>query len=246
MECVFLSESSSCITAVYRLGNRYVNWYLVDSTEGLLIIDTGLAGQWPQLPQAVAQLGKRLTDISYILLTHAHPDHLGTAERIRRESEAPVWIHQRDAAAATTSQAGPPPARLLLNVWRPAVMKMVATMMRQKAMQAQPVGVVRPFSDAETLAIPGAPVVIHVPGHTPGSCAFYFKEDQVLFSGDELVTFDLPRAKKSPPTLAPGEDEMTMRLSLSRLGFLEQVLLLPGHGDPWRGDMAQAIQQASS
>ncbi|MEZ4559580.1 MAG: MBL fold metallo-hydrolase [Caldilineaceae bacterium] len=246
MERVFASPGNGPISAVYRLGNPYVNWYVVESDGGLLIIDSGLAGHWRQLLQGLEALEKSVHDVAHLLLTHAHPDHVGLAERMRRESNATVWIHALDADMATTNQDRPPLAPLLSGLWQPAVAKMIVMMMRDGVMNAKPVRDVRTFRDGDRLPIPGSPTAVHTPGHTPGSCAFYFQQDRLLFSGDALVTFDLLRARKSAPMLPPGREKAAMIHSLDGLGPIgdERVVLLPGHGEPWAGKVGEAVAGA--
>lgn len=246
MERVFASPDNGPISAVYRLGNPYVNWYMVESTGGLLVIDSGLAGHWRQLLHSLETLGWSIHDITHLLLTHAHPDHLGMAERIRRESDAAVWVHAADADMAAASRDRPPLTPLLSGIWRPAVAKMIVTMMRDGVMNAEPVQEVRAFGDCDRLPLPGSPTVVHAPGHTLGSCAFYFQQNGLLFSGDALITFDLLRAHKTSPMLAPGREKAAMVQSLDGFDSIgdERVVLLPGHGDPWLGKVSQAVTGA--
>jgi glyoxylase-like metal-dependent hydrolase (beta-lactamase superfamily II) len=54
----------------------------------------------------LATLGRSLGDLEAVLLTHAHSDHTGFAERARSEAGMPVWIHQEDAAVAKGANPG--------------------------------------------------------------------------------------------------------------------------------------------
>jgi glyoxylase-like metal-dependent hydrolase (beta-lactamase superfamily II) len=78
--------------AVYRLGDDTVNFYLVEEPAGLVLIDSGLPTHWGLLRDHLAGSGAVPGDIKAVLLTHAHPDHLGLAARVRREAGAAVWI----------------------------------------------------------------------------------------------------------------------------------------------------------
>jgi glyoxylase-like metal-dependent hydrolase (beta-lactamase superfamily II) len=86
---------------IHRLPQGVVNFYLIEDGGKLLLVDAGTPGDWDLLVRAVADLGRRLDDLEAVLLTHAHADHIGTAERARTTAHARVWVHQADAAMAT-------------------------------------------------------------------------------------------------------------------------------------------------
>ena len=66
------------------------------------MIDAGTPGDWSYFRRSLAALGGSLTDHDAVLLTHAHPAHIGFAERARAQAAARVWVHQGDAEAAKT------------------------------------------------------------------------------------------------------------------------------------------------
>src|SRR5919108_3528485 len=89
---------------IHRLTQGVVNFYLIEEGGKLVLVDAGAPGDWELLVRAVAGLGRRLDDLEAVLLTHAHPDHIGTAERARASAHARVWVHQADAAMATSGR----------------------------------------------------------------------------------------------------------------------------------------------
>ena len=89
---------------IHRLTQGVVNFYLIEEGGKLLLVDAGAPGDWELLVRAVAGLGRRLDDLEAVLLTHAHPDHIGTAERARTTAGAPVWVHHADADMATSGR----------------------------------------------------------------------------------------------------------------------------------------------
>ena len=71
--------------SLHRIGNDIVAAYLVDSPEGVTIIDAGLPGLWRDLLAELGAMGRTLDDIRGVILTHGDSDHVGFAERLRRD-----------------------------------------------------------------------------------------------------------------------------------------------------------------
>jgi glyoxylase-like metal-dependent hydrolase (beta-lactamase superfamily II) len=82
---------------VHRFGTRMVNWYLIERGGRLTLVDAGMRGYWPQLGRALAALGRKVEEVEAVVLTHAHADHIGFAHQVKANSDATVWVHERDA-----------------------------------------------------------------------------------------------------------------------------------------------------
>jgi glyoxylase-like metal-dependent hydrolase (beta-lactamase superfamily II) len=229
---------------VYRCGSDRVNWYLIEDDDALTVIDTGFPTHWQQFRKRLDGMGYDRTDIEACLLTHAHPDHIGFAERLRETCDVSVWLHPADVQRA---QAGgePPLGGMVKNIWRPAVLRYAIEVIQSDGTSIQPVQTVERFHNGQELDVPGQPVVIHVPGHTEGEGAFYLPDREVLFCGDALSTVDFETWQGNTPQLLPqwlNTDHDQARASLADLRSLGDVLLLPGHGDPWTGDLSDALR----
>src|SRR4051794_29912866 len=85
---------------VHMVAESGVNWYLVEEGGRLTIVDAGLPRSWGTLQQVLRELGRTPGDVEALVLTHAHFDHVGFAERARREWGIPVWVHERDRSLA--------------------------------------------------------------------------------------------------------------------------------------------------
>jgi glyoxylase-like metal-dependent hydrolase (beta-lactamase superfamily II) len=225
---------------VHRFGSRYVNWYVVEQGGKLTLVDAGLPGQWRQLLAALDGLGRRLGDVEAIVLTHAHVDHTGFAERGRREAGAQVWVHRADAPSR--GRRFPPPRAFL----RPTSWPYAVHGTRERLLATPPVAELRSFDDGETLDLPGRPTVLHTPGHTRGNCSLHLPAAGVLFTGDAMVTLDPYTRKTGPRVLIDEVNEDTGQAvaSLGRLEGVDADLLLPGHGEPWRQGPAAAVAAA--
>jgi glyoxylase-like metal-dependent hydrolase (beta-lactamase superfamily II) len=102
------------------------------------------------------------------------------------------------------------------------------------------------FADGEVLDVPGRPRVIHAPGHTPGHSALMFDDRSALLCGDAVVTHN-PLTGRVGPQIMPSAFNRDTPEALRSLAVLENVqadVMLPGHGDPFTGGLAEAVRLA--
>src|SRR5471030_336893 len=173
-------------TGVRRIGSGLINAYLVEENGEVTIIDAGLPAYWGDLPGELAAMGRSLADVRAVVLTHGHTDHIGFAERARRELKVPVSIHEIDAALARGEIPNRPGA---MGSARPgALLRFMFLSLREGALRTKHIAEVSTFGDGATLDVPGSPRVILVPGHTPGSAALHVPSLGALFVGDAMAT----------------------------------------------------------
>jgi glyoxylase-like metal-dependent hydrolase (beta-lactamase superfamily II) len=240
-------SSTQVADGIHRLGDHYVNWYVLEDGGRLTVIDAGLPGHWEQLSPLLTTIGRTVGDIVAVLLTHHHPDHLGCAEPIRQAAQARVLIHCDDVEGARRGGVDPPmtlgSARFLV---RPAFYRYVISVQRAGGGHVPPIAELATFDDGERLDVPGHPRIIHSPGHTPGECVVHVEERDVVFAGDAIVTLDPSTGKVGPTVLgAPFTgDRASAFASLERIRATGAGILLPGHGEPWRQGVADAVRLA--
>jgi len=99
------------------------------------------------------------------------------------------------------------------------------------------------FADGEELDLPGSPRIIHVPGHTPGSVAVHVAAADALFVGDAMTTRSVLTGERGPRPAPFTLDPEAALASLAKLEAIPASWVLPGHGPPWRGGVAEAIRQ---
>jgi glyoxylase-like metal-dependent hydrolase (beta-lactamase superfamily II) len=226
---------------IHRVGsNSIVNAYLVEEGDSVTIVDAAVPGLYGDIPRELAAMGRDVGDVKALVLTHGHSDHIGFAERLRREHGTPLWVHGLDAALARSEV--PNPAR-----WRGPtrfgpLLGFLWWSMRHGALRIPKITTVSTFGDGATLDVPGSPRVITVPGHTPGSAALHFAGQRTLFVGDAFTTYAVTTGRRGPQ-LAPFTADYDLAMaSLARLADLDADLLLPGHGDEWKGAPAEAVR----
>jgi glyoxylase-like metal-dependent hydrolase (beta-lactamase superfamily II) len=226
---------------VHRIGEGLVNSYLLEEGGEVTVIDAGMAGQWQGLVAELATMGRTLDDVRAIVLTHGHTDHIGFAERGRRERGWPVEVHEADAALARGEV--PNPARNG-RVRAGPMASFLWWALRHGGLRTAHLGEVATFGDGATLDVPGSPRVVLVPGHTPGSAALHAAGPEALFVGDAMCTRSVTTGDRGPRIAPFSADQEQARASLARLEGIAARLVLPGHGDPFTGGIDEAVRLA--
>ncbi|MES2555313.1 MAG: MBL fold metallo-hydrolase [Bacteroidota bacterium] len=230
---------------IITLGSAYVNWYLLRSSEGVVIIDAGFPGYLSQLEQALEDYQIDPKELKAVVLTHAHNDHIGCAEAIRQRFQIPVYLHEADRTSALKINHLPP-LWFVKNCWRLPVLKsMFHALFRGKTFATKALKAIIPFTDGDQLPVPGKPMVIHTPGHTLGESCFYFAEAGWLFSGDALVTKNVFTGIEGGPQLLHNSINPYPQLakeSLEKLKTIGEITLYPGHGKSWKGNLSSTLK----
>lgn len=234
------------VDGVYRCGSTRVNWYLIEEDGELTVVDTGFPPHVLQLVESLDSMGYGMSAVTACILTHAHPDHIGFAQRLQEEAGIPVWLHEAGVQRAREG-GNPPLSGFIKNLWRPAVLRYFIEVVQSDGTSIPPLTSIETFADGDELQVPGHPRAIHTPGHTEDEVVFYLPDRDVLLCGDAFATVDFETWSGHAPQLLPAwlnRDHDQARESITQLDSLGEVVLLPGHGDPWTGHMTDAVQNA--
>ncbi len=103
------------VEGIHRVEDAFTNWYLVEDEDGVCVVDAGVPTSWESLHEALGAIGRVPGDIRSVVLTHAHFDHIGFAERARTELGASIvlvghgapWRQGAESAVSRARAAGP-------------------------------------------------------------------------------------------------------------------------------------------
>lgn len=235
--------STELAPGVHRLGTQLVNFYLVEDGDGLTLVDAGMPPLRGRLEALLSTRGRVLADLDAVVLTHAHPDHVGFAEHARRAG-VPVFVHTADAEMARTGKGHTRERSLLPYLRHRAAWRLVAAY--ATAGRPRHLAEVTTFGGGAQLDVPGRPRVIATPGHSPGHCALELPGRGVVLAGDALCTWN-PLTGRRGPQIMPDAFNHSSEMAMASLRSLEGVdadLLLVGHGEPWKQPVAEAVVRA--
>ena len=138
------------------------------------------------------------------------------------------------------------PIHLLAELWRPSLWRMAAAMVQSGGFKLTGVEGAETFGAGDVLDVPGRPRAVHTPGHTPGHCVFHFEGHGAVFAGDAMCSLNPVTGARGPQVMPSAMNVSTARArdSLSAIESVPVDVLLFGHGEPWRGRPAAAVQQA--
>ena len=170
------------------------------SREGL-VVDPG-----DQIDDVLEIIERHGLHLKAIIITHAHIDHIGGAQKLKQATGAPVYMNLNDLEL----QKGLDRQAAWLGVEPP-----------------EPVAIDAPARDGDRLLIGATELhVLHTPGHTQGSISLWIPAEEKLVAGDTLFRGSIGR------TDLPGGDGRQILRSIhdKLLPLPEQTVVIPGHG----------------
>lgn len=213
-----------------------VNCFLWEWSDGLTLIDTGMAKDAKTILDALVRHNRPLHSVKRIVLTHADPDHSGGLPQIRRATQARVVCHAVEKEFVEHPYRRQPPALWL----RPPLL----------LMRMLPAFAMRPVTPDELVVdgqqLPEGFTVVHTPGHSPGHIALLHREKRLLIAGDALANRN---NKLTGPISLFSSDMDTARRSIWKLAKkhgddFETVVF--GHGPPLLTHGGQRVKALAS
>lgn len=213
------------VGGVHRVdGTRTGNVYLILG-ERVAVVDTGMPGDGQKILRYLANLNRKPSEVSHIILTHYHMDHCGGLGVLKSETGAQVVAHELEADYIAGRKPIPQENLLLkLGGW---------------IFRSQHANVDRTVHDWDVIEELGLRVIPTM-GHTPGSISLFLEQRKVMFTGDALSYSGgllLPPARKWSLNI---DDAWA---SVRRLSQFDFDVLLGGHGEPLIGGASARVKE---
>lgn len=203
-------KTEEIVSGVYVVGGASITQaedaavYLIDFAGSLVLIDCGAGRSASQIVRNIEMLGLDPVQLTHLILTHCHIDHIGSAPFFRERYGAKIIIHEEDARAFETGDSIKTAANWYGTTFPP-------TKVDQKITGSHEI---LKFGKEELHCL-------HTPGHTPGSISIYLDRagQRVLFGQDIHGPFNK----------AFGSDIAAWKKSMQILLSLEADILCEGH-----------------
>ncbi|WP_375491024.1 MBL fold metallo-hydrolase [uncultured Jatrophihabitans sp.] len=224
------------------------NWVLLRDGSDVTLIDAGYPGDADAVEASVREIGARPEDVRALLITHAHVDHIGAAGRLLERYGVPAYTDAVEVGHAHRDHLEQANERdVVRNLWRPGALPWVLRIMRAGATKDVAVAHAQPFPAAGAdgrLDLPGGPVPVATHGHTSGHTAYWLPQAGAVATGDGLVTAHALLRGTGPQLLPAFFNHGDVVAALDPLAALDADLVLPGHGDPLRRPIRDAVAEA--
>ena len=215
---------------IHQIGPPWARVTVITGGPEVVLVDTGWKGGMGTLKSGLKALGIAPTDIGLIVLTHYHPDHTGSLDRVVEATGASVAVHGEEAAivAGTDTRPSPFRSKLLGAVARPFIDRLYGL----------PCRVDVTLADGDLLPV-GRPVrAIHTPGHTKGSTCLLVEDSKTLIAGDAL---QYHFGRLLPPARMVTQDMRQAEESVRKLSGFDFDTICFGHFRPLRGQAREAV-----
>lgn len=207
--------------------------YLIQDADGLTLVDTGMSSAAPKILKQLRQAGYQPSDVKRIVITHAHPDHVGGLPALKQVTGAEVIASGVERPVIEGRQPIP-------RVERDKATGIARWGLRPPNTTLRPTPVDREANDSDTLPeVMGGMRVVGLPGHAPGQIGLWHEGQGLLICGDAIMRF---MGNLRVPLSFLTYDMVEARHSIRRIADMDPALLCFGHGDPLTENTSAAVR----
>jgi len=225
-----------------KVGPENVNVYIVEGTEGNLMIDTGwnTPEAFNTLAQEMKNSGFAMKDITHIAVTHIHPDHVGLAGKIAEIANSQIFMSETEYGLMDSRYSSPNgllgqmTAFLKANGVPDWELKMLSEASSAIRSFVSPIKSANLVKAGDVISMPPFEFqVIITPGHSPGHLCLYEPNKKYLFTGDHVLAESLPNISYH---LQSGDNPLGDYVeALSAMNEMDVRFVFPGHGSVFSG-----------
>ncbi len=215
---------------IIQIGKGMVHNYLLEMSNGYLLIDTGYAGQYRNFLDTLKKNNIQLSEITYIFITHAHEDHVGYLKKLMEETDAIIVLHPK---ALEQLEVG---INARADIFTSKIAKIYGRFQKKWKHQSNDFDVVddrarlllSDSAQARELEKKWNGKILELPGHTIDSIGLIV-ENQVLFCGDAVTNWALGYAH----IMILMDQPQQYLESWKKMLDSEFDLVYPSHGNPF-------------
>jgi glyoxylase-like metal-dependent hydrolase (beta-lactamase superfamily II) len=195
--------------------------------DGVVAIDAGVPDRVGAFARGLERASLKPEQVSLVIPTHGHWDHIGSARDIRELTGADIVMHEAEAPWLEQGLTPLPPP---VTRWGRVIHAVISWVLPRITVNCSPVDVVLDDDDFSLAPFGVAGTVLHTPGHSPGSVSVLLEGGEV-FVGDLAMNAIPLRLRPGLPILA--EDMAAVRRSWRRLLRRGARIVYPAHGRPF-------------
>jgi len=218
------------VVRIPTMGDFINSFAFLDEDGQVTLVDCGVKKAPPKIVAALQHLGKHPSDVTRIILTHAHSDHAGGAKEMLdstgvhgvdiHEADVEYIVAGRNAPADTSTSAG-------------------RMMSRMPGGTFESFPISTPLRDGDVVDVGGGLRIVHTPGHTPGHISLLHEKTGVLITGDALFNpFSRMTWPFAPTCTSAGQNRESAAL-LADLDFLVAAFT---HGTEIKVNAREAVR----
>ncbi len=209
---------------VISIATPMVNSYIIRGDKPILV-DTGLPGYDARILQSMEENGISPGDVSLIIITHCHQDHIGSVAALKQKTGAPVAVHKADSEYLKTG--GNPPLRPVGTKGK--TMEVLSKMMKKPVVTGlAPDILIEGEMDLARYGVDGK--IIMTPGHTPGGISITLESGEIVI-GDLIFGGLVRPAAPGFPYFASSVEQLLQ--SIQKVLDLRPSIIYAGHGGPF-------------
>jgi len=209
---------------LHEINLGYVKAFLIESKDGLILIDTGMPNSEKKIIAYINSIGKSVSDIKYILLTHSHMDHFGSAYTLQKMSNAHIGISEKGIPYVDGTNGLLMPvsnSKSFKNRFFVSLLPIMAKFKKPKFVK--PDVKLKEGIFPKEMGIKAK--IIETPGHTKDSISIYLIDSKTAIVGDLL--YGTEKRLETPPFF---EDYISLINSVNKIKELKPDLICVSHG----------------